>query len=71
MRHRTVFIDRDGVINVNHGYVHRRDDFEFMDSIFAMARAAQANEYKLIVVTNQSGIGCGYYSEQEFHILTI
>jgi D-glycero-D-manno-heptose 1,7-bisphosphate phosphatase len=70
VRQRAVFLDRDGVINVNHGYVHHSDNFEFIDGIFDVARSAHASGYKLIVITNQSGIGRGYYSEQQFHQLT-
>ena len=58
---RAVFLDRDGVINVNHGYVHHTDNFEFIDGIFEVTRAAHAFGYKLIVISNQSGIGRGYY----------
>lgn len=58
------------MINVNHGYVHNVESFEFIDGIFEVARAAHARGYKLIVITNQSGIGRGYYSEQQFHRLT-
>ena len=67
---RAIFLDRDGVININHGYVYDIDSFEFIDGIFEVARAAHASGYKLIVITNQSGIGRGYYSEQQFHQLT-
>ena len=67
---RAVFLDRDGVINVNYGYVHHTDNFEFIDGIFEVARAAHSSGYKLIVVTNQSGIGRGYYSEWQFQQLT-
>jgi D-glycero-D-manno-heptose 1,7-bisphosphate phosphatase len=67
---RAVFLDRDGVINVNHGYVHDSERFEFIDGIFDLARAAHAGGYKLVVITNQSGIGRGYYSEHQFHQLT-
>ena len=58
------------MINVNHGYVHEVESFEFIDGIFEVARAAHTNGYKLIVITNQSGIGRGYYSEHQFHQLT-
>jgi D-glycero-D-manno-heptose 1,7-bisphosphate phosphatase len=58
------------VINVDHGYVQDTESFEFIDGIFEVARAAHASGYKLIVITNQSGIGRGYYSEQQFHLLT-
>ena len=67
---RAVFLDRDGVINVNHGYVYDIENFEFIDGIFDLARAAHAGGYKLVVITNQSGIGRGYYSEHQFHQLT-
>lgn len=68
-QNRAVFLDRDGVINVNHGYVHDIENFEFIDGIFELARAAQAGGFKLVVITNQSGIGRGYYSEHQFHQL--
>lgn len=65
-----LFLDRDGVINVDHGYVHHPENFEFIDGIFEVARAARARGYKLVVITNQAGIARGYYSEQQFHRLT-
>ena len=65
-----LFLDRDGVINVNHGYVHKSENFDFIDDIFEVAKIAFANHYKLVVITNQAGIGRGYYSEQQFHRLT-
>lgn len=70
MQHRALFLDRDGVINVNHGYVHRPENFEFIDGIFELARAAHVYNYKLVVITNQAGIARGFYSEQQFHKLT-
>lgn len=65
-----LFLDRDGVINVDHGYVHRPEEFHFMDGIFDVARAARTHGYRLVVVTNQAGIGRGRYSETQFHALT-
>jgi D-glycero-D-manno-heptose 1,7-bisphosphate phosphatase len=70
MQTRALFLDRDGVINVNHGYVHRQENFDFIDGVFDAARAAHAQHYKLVVITNQAGIARGYYSEQQFHELT-
>jgi len=67
---RALFLDRDGVINVNHGYVHRPENFDFMDGIFAVARAAHAQHYKLVFITNQAGTARGNYSEQQFDELT-
>lgn len=65
-----VFLDRDGVININHGYVHRLEDFDFIEGIFDVARQAHEQHYKLVVVTNQAGIARGYYTEDQFHHLT-
>lgn len=69
MQH-ALFLDRDGVINVDHGYVHRPEDFDFMDGIFDVARTARTHGYLLVVVTNQAGIGRGRYSEAQFHAFT-
>lgn len=67
---RALFLDRDGVINIDHGYVYRSEDFRFMYGIFDLVRTARALGYLPVVVTNQSGIGRGYYSEDDFHTLT-
>ncbi|SFM62199.1 D-glycero-beta-D-manno-heptose 1,7-bisphosphate 7-phosphatase [Marinobacter zhejiangensis] len=70
MSKKAVFLDRDGVINVDHGYVHKPDDFEFVEGIFDACRHFQSLGYLLIVVTNQSGIARGMYNEQQFQALT-
>jgi len=70
MTNKAVFLDRDGVINVDHGYVYRKEDFEFVDGIFEACRYFQNNGYLLIVVTNQSGIARGMYTEDDFQELT-
>jgi len=70
VQQRALLLDRDGVINVDYGYVHHSENFEFIDGIFEVARAAHASGYKLVVITNQAGIARGYYSEQQFHQLT-
>ena len=64
------FFDRDGVINIDHGYVSKIEDFTFTDGIFPVLRALKDKGYDLIVVTNQSGIGRGYYAETDFEQLT-
>lgn len=64
-----LFLDRDGVINVDRGYVYKQEDFEFIDGIFERCRLAQHLGYLIFVITNQSGIGRGYYTEQDFLIL--
>jgi len=65
-----LFLDRDGVINEEKEYVYRREDFKFLTGVFDACRQAHALGYKLIVVTNQSGIARGLYSEEDFHTLT-
>lgn len=67
---RALFLDRDGVINVDHAYVHKRESFDFIDGIFELVRSARELGYLVLVVTNQAGIGRGYYSEAEFLELT-
>ncbi len=64
------FFDRDGIINVNHGYVYKIADVEFVPDIFDLMRHVQALGYEIVVVTNQSGIARGLYSEAEFLKLT-
>ena len=70
MNRPALFLDRDGVINVDHGYVHRPEEFEFVEGIFDVVVAAKHAGYIVIVVTNQAGIGRGYYSEAQFCALT-
>lgn len=67
---KAVFLDRDGIINEDGHYVHRPEDFHFVDGIFDFCRAAKEKNYLLIVFTNQSGIARGYYSEDDFLHLT-
>ncbi|GIU53623.1 D-glycero-beta-D-manno-heptose 1,7-bisphosphate 7-phosphatase [Shewanella sp. KT0246] len=67
---KAVFLDRDGVINVDKGYVHLVDDFEYIEGVFEACLAFKEMGYKIVVVTNQSGIARGMYSEDEFHHLT-
>ena len=65
-----VFIDRDGVINVDHGYVHDEHDFEYIDGVFEATKALKDKGYLLVLVTNQSGIARGKFSEDRFLSLT-
>jgi D-glycero-D-manno-heptose 1,7-bisphosphate phosphatase len=68
---KAAFLDRDGVINrdKDKGYIFRRQDFEFIDGVFAACRRLNELGYKIIVVTNQSGIGRGYFTDQQFQTL--
>lgn len=70
MANAALFLDRDGVINIDHGYVYQPQDFEFVPDIFDLVRTARDVGYKVIVITNQAGIGRGYYTEAQFHALT-
>ncbi|HUH95184.1 MAG TPA: HAD family hydrolase [Casimicrobiaceae bacterium] len=70
MGKRALFLDRDGVINVDKGYVGRVADFEFLPGIFELCLKAQALGFIPIVATNQAGIGRGLYSEEDFRALT-
>ncbi|HTS21101.1 MAG TPA: HAD family hydrolase [Casimicrobiaceae bacterium] len=70
MEQAALFLDRDGVINVDKGHVGRIEDFEFLPGIFELCRLAQALRFLLVVVTNQAGIGRGLYSEEDFGRLT-
>ena len=65
-----VFIDRDGVINIDHGYVHTVDDFEYVEGVFEACKKLKAMGYLLVLVTNQAGIARGMYTEDEFLTLT-
>ena len=65
-----LFLDRDGVINEDRGYVHRIGEFRFVPGILDLIRGAQERGYLPVIVTNQSGIGRGYYGPEEFERLT-
>jgi len=67
---RAAFLDRDGVINVDPGYVHRIEDFEFVEGTLQACHELARRGWLLVVATNQSGIGRGLYTEQDFHALT-
>lgn len=67
---RGAFLDRDGVINLDREYVYRREDFSFIDGVFEAARRLKSAGFALVVVTNQSGIGRGLFSEQQLATLT-
>jgi D-glycero-D-manno-heptose 1,7-bisphosphate phosphatase len=67
---KALFLDRDGVINIDYGYVGKIENFKFREGIFELTKYFQDNGYKIFVVTNQSGIARGYYSEEEFLKLT-
>lgn len=67
---KALFLDRDGVINIDKNYVHLIDDFEFIDGIFDLCKKYQDEGYLIIVITNQAGIARGYYTTDDFNKLT-
>lgn len=66
---KALFLDRDGVINTESNYVHKIEDFEFINGIFDLCRAAIKENMLIVIVTNQAGIGRGLYTEAQFHKL--
>ncbi|MEA3370822.1 MAG: HAD family hydrolase [Campylobacterota bacterium] len=70
MMKRALFLDRDGVINIEKEYLYKIDDFEFIDGIFELCKYYQNLDYLIFIVTNQSGIAREYYSKDDFEVLT-
>ncbi len=69
-KEKALFLDRDGIINVDHGYVYKIEDFNFTQDIFEFLHLFIQKNYKLFIVTNQSGISRGYYTQKDFEVLT-
>ena len=67
---KTIFLDRDGVINKEVNYLNKIDDFEFINGIFDACLYFTNLGYKIIIITNQSGISRGFYSESDYQKLT-
>jgi D-glycero-D-manno-heptose 1,7-bisphosphate phosphatase len=67
---KTIFLDRDGVINKEVNYLHKIEDFEFIDGIFEACKYLISINYEIIIVTNQSGISRGYFKEEDYEIIT-
>lgn len=67
---KALFLDRDGVINVDKVHVFRKEDFEFQEGIFDLCREYINNGYLIIVITNQAGIAKGLYTVNDFIRLT-
>ena len=67
---KTIFLDRDGVINKEVDYLYKIDDFKFIDGIIKTCLYFQNLGYKIIIITNQSGISREYYTESDYQKLT-
>lgn len=66
---KAVFLDRDGTINVEKNYLYKIDDFEFIDGVLEALKELSDAGFLLIIITNQSGIARGYYTEKDYGIL--
>ena len=65
-----IFLDRDGTINLDHGYVHLSDDFQFIEGVIDAMVELKKMGYLLVLITNQSGIARGLFTEDQFMHLT-
>ena len=69
-KNKAIFLDRDGVINVEKNYLYKIEDFEFIDGVIEALKYLQDKGYLLFIITNQSGINRGYYTKKDFYKLT-
>ena len=69
LRRRALFLDRDGVVNVDHGYVGSRERFEWVDGALEAIRHATQSGWHVFLVTNQAGVARGYFDEAAVHAL--
>jgi len=69
MTRRGLLLDRDGVININHGYVGKKEQFEFLPGLFNFLRQLQDRGFRLAILTNQSGVARGYFTEEDHKTL--
>lgn len=67
---KTIFLDRDGVINIEKDYLYKIEDFEFIDGVIDACKYLNSIGFQIVVITNQSGIGRGYYTKEDFDILS-
>src|SRR3989338_4487114 len=63
---KAVFLDRDGTLNIDEGYTYKTQDLKFFPDVFASLNLLK-KDFKFIIISNQSGVGRGYYSEEDVH----
>ncbi len=66
---KALFLDRDGVVNIDKGYVYKWEDIVWIEEIYDIIRLAKERDYKVIILTNQSGIHSGMYGHEDVRIL--
>jgi len=69
-KQKAIFLDRDGVINIEKDYLYKIEDFEFIPGVIDAMKYLQDKDYLLFIITNQSGISRNYYTKSDFYILT-
>ena len=69
-KNKALFLDRDGVVNKDYGYVYQINKFHLIDNIQTLIKQAKVSSYKIIIVTNQSGIGRKFFSNEDFLKIT-
>ena len=69
-KNKALFLDRDGTVNIEKNYVFKTEDFEFTDGIFELIKSYQDNGYLIFIISNQSGIARGFYTENDYENLT-
>lgn len=65
-----IFLDRDGTINIDYNYVHKIDDFHFIDGVIEALIELKKMGFLLVITTNQSGIARGIFTQEQFDQLT-
>jgi len=68
-KQKALFLDRDGTINVEKNYVYKIEDFEFQPGIFELIHEYQKDGFLIFIITNQSGIARGFYTEKDLEIV--
>ena len=62
---KAVFLDRDGVINKDIGYLHKIEEFQWIDGAIEALKLLKKNNFLIIVISNQSGVSRGYFSKDD------
>ena len=66
MKNKFILLDRDGVINVEKSYLYKIEDFEYEKNVIKGLQELRDLGYKFVIITNQSGIARGYYTEEDY-----